>query len=270
MMLAAQQALPEQVEKMMALQERWEANEARKAYNAAFAEPSRPRPCASSRTRKVDRWAAEGQSLRRAAFGGGCRHARPVPARPEASWKLTKDEKDWIEVTCTLSHSQGHSECVSMGGPPDAGGAKNAIQARASTISYLERYTLKAICGVAEGGEDDDGNGGKDAPECPARAPDKRRAPHRWAAGKPSRHGSRTRTEAERKLLDPHSDSLKEAAKEADARQMKILDTPPRLRRLAGRPRRHRNGLLLRRHHGNRQERRGSIRPQELSRPPGR
>ena len=47
-----------------------------------------------------------------------------------------------------------------MGGPPDAGGAKNAIQARASTKSYLERYTLKAVCGVAEGGEDDDGSGG--------------------------------------------------------------------------------------------------------------
>ncbi len=31
-----------------------------------------------------------------------------------------------------------------MGGPPDAGGAKNALQARASTKSYLERYTLKA------------------------------------------------------------------------------------------------------------------------------
>jgi len=44
-----------------------------------------------------------------------------------------------------------------MGGPPDSGGAKNAIQARASAVSYLQRYTLKAICGVAEQGEDTDG-----------------------------------------------------------------------------------------------------------------
>lgn len=76
-----------------------------------------------------------------------------------ASWKLTKDERDWIEVTCVLKHTGGHSECVSMGGPPDAGGAKNAIQARASTVSYLERYTLKAILGVSEQDEDVDGNG---------------------------------------------------------------------------------------------------------------
>lgn len=44
-----------------------------------------------------------------------------------------------------------------MGGPPDAGGAKNAIQARSSTVSYLERYTLKAITGLSEGGDDTDG-----------------------------------------------------------------------------------------------------------------
>jgi hypothetical protein len=39
MMLAALQqgASPEQVGQMMTLQERWEANQARKAYNAAFA-----------------------------------------------------------------------------------------------------------------------------------------------------------------------------------------------------------------------------------------
>jgi hypothetical protein len=41
-----------------------------------------------------------------------------------ASWRLTKDEKDWIEVTCTLAHVKGHSHSVSMGGPPDIGGAK--------------------------------------------------------------------------------------------------------------------------------------------------
>ncbi|WP_439586939.1 hypothetical protein [Hydrogenophaga sp.] len=44
-----------------------------------------------------------------------------------------------------------------MGGPPDAGGAKNAIMARASTVTYLERYTLKAITGLSEQDDDDDG-----------------------------------------------------------------------------------------------------------------
>lgn len=46
-----------------------------------------------------------------------------------------------------------------MGGPPDTGGAKNAIQARASTKTYLERYTLKAITGLSEQNDDNDGRG---------------------------------------------------------------------------------------------------------------
>jgi hypothetical protein len=73
------------------------------------------------------------------------------------SWKITKDEPQWIEVTCTIRHELGHSESVSMGGPPDAGGAKNAIQARASANTYLERYTALAITGMAASDSDTDG-----------------------------------------------------------------------------------------------------------------
>jgi hypothetical protein len=82
------------------------------------------------------------------------------------AWAITKDippgegQPGWLEVTCYLRHVEGHQESVSMGGPPDAGGAKNALQARASSKSYLERYTLKAILGLAEQEDDDDGNGG--------------------------------------------------------------------------------------------------------------
>jgi hypothetical protein len=74
-----------------------------------------------------------------------------------SSWKISKDELQWIEVTCTIRHERGHSEAVSMGGPPDVGGAKNAIQARASTVTYLQRYTLLAATGMAAGGTDTDG-----------------------------------------------------------------------------------------------------------------
>ena len=44
-----------------------------------------------------------------------------------------------------------------MGGPPDSGGAKSAIQARASSKSYLERYTLLGITGLASSDGDKDG-----------------------------------------------------------------------------------------------------------------
>ena len=74
------------------------------------------------------------------------------------SWKLTKDEKDWMEITCFIRHNLGHSESVSMGAAPDAGPGRNAIQARGSAKSYLERYTLLAATGMAASDEDNDGN----------------------------------------------------------------------------------------------------------------
>lgn len=205
----------EQIEKMMDMQERWEANEAKKAYSQAFA-AFKAEAVRIIKNRTVtdgplkNKAYAELHSVVDAVTPALSRHGL------SASWKLTKDDKDWIEVTCILAHENGHSEAVSMGGPPDAGGAKNAIQARASTISYLERYTLKAICGVAEGGEDTDGNM-PTVDECPdellqaARGESMKgwKAFAAWIKG---------RTEAERKQLDPHSESLKKSAKDADAR----------------------------------------------------
>lgn len=161
MMMAAvrQGASLDQVERMMDLQAKWEGREAEKAFNAAFA-------------------AFRGEDLRvvtdKARTTGplqGQKYATLhafVKATKEAlskhgltaSWKVTRDEPDWIEVTCILKHAMGHRETVSMGGPPDTGPARNVLQARHSTVSYLERYTLKAICGLAEQDDDDDGAGG--------------------------------------------------------------------------------------------------------------
>jgi len=46
-----------------------------------------------------------------------------------------------------------------MGAAPDTGPGRNAIQSRASSKSYLERYTATAILGLAAKEADDDGNG---------------------------------------------------------------------------------------------------------------
>lgn len=156
----------DRLERLMALQERWEANEARKAYDAAFA-AFKAEAVQIVRNKDVTAGPLSGKSY--AELFSVVNAVTPALSRQglSSSWKITKDEPQWLEVTCTLRHVGGHSESVSMGGPPDAGGAKNAIQARASTVSYLERYTLKAITGVAEGGEDDDGGQSGDGKQDP-------------------------------------------------------------------------------------------------------
>jgi len=214
MMMAAmnQGASLEQVEKMMDLQDRWERKESEKAYNAAFA-AFKAEAVRIIKGRKVTDGPLRGKEY--AELHDVVDAVTPALSRHGLStaWKLTRDEKDWLEVTCTLKHVGGHAESVSMGGPPDAGGAKNALQARASTKSYLERYTLKAICGVAEGGDDSDGN--TPAPTVPLEllAAARDAAMGGWAAlGK----HIKTLTPADRALLEPASHELKKAAKAAD------------------------------------------------------
>lgn len=215
LMTAAQHGYtPDQVRQMMELQERWEANEARKAFNAAFS-AFKAEAVRIVKNKEVTAGPLAGKTY--AELHAVVDAVVPALSRHglSHSWSVTKDEKDWIEVTCTLEHVQGHAKSVSMGGPPDSGGAKNPLQARASTKSYLERYTLKAICGVAEGGEDDDGNGGDEPPEVPAWLLQEARD----AALQGWKHFAawiKSRSAEERELLEPESDNLKAAAKQAD------------------------------------------------------
>ncbi|MFT0547453.1 ERF family protein [Allopusillimonas ginsengisoli] len=163
MAIAAMQSgmSPEQIGQMMDLQDRYNATQAKKAYDAAFA-AFKSEAVRVIRNKDVTDGPLRGKSY--AELHDWVNAVTPALSKHglSSSWKLTKDEKDWLEVTCYLRHVGGHEESVSMGGPPDTGGAKNAIQARASAKSYLERYTLKAITGLSEQNDDTDGNAAKD------------------------------------------------------------------------------------------------------------
>lgn len=147
---------PSLIEKMMDLQERHERNEARKAYHDAMASFKSDPP--------------EIEKDREVSFGQGktsYKHASLANVTHKinkalslhglsASWTLEQDEA--IKVTCTITHRMGHSESTSLSAEPDTSGSKNSIQAIGSTISYLERYTILALCGLATKDMDDDGN----------------------------------------------------------------------------------------------------------------
>lgn len=148
-----------QLERLMALQERFEANEARKAFSEAFA-AFKATAVTILRTKEIKDGPLNGK--KHAELGEIVKTVSPALSNHglSLSWKITKDEPGWLEVTCTIRHVAGHSESVSMGGAPDTGPGRNAIQARGSAKSYLERYTATAILGLAAADEDDDGNGG--------------------------------------------------------------------------------------------------------------
>jgi len=151
----------DRLERLMALQERWEAGEAKKAFDDAHA-AFKGEAVEIIKRKQVD-FANKtgGRTQYKHAELADVVDALSLPlSRHGFSWKwVPKQTPDWLEVTCTLTHRAGHSESVTLGAAPDASGGKNSIQAIISTKTYLERHTLKAIAGVAEKGEDDDGQG---------------------------------------------------------------------------------------------------------------
>ncbi len=149
----------EKLKELRAIEKEWREDQAKQAFNAAFA-AFKSEAVKLLRTKTVNDGPLKGK--KHVELGEVVRVATPALSKHamSISWKLTKDDKDWMEVTCTLRHKDGHSETVSMGAAPDAGPGRNAIQARGSAKTYLERYTATAILGLAPE-EDDDGMGGQ-------------------------------------------------------------------------------------------------------------
>ena len=152
----------ETLEKLMALQERHEKNEAKKAFHVAMAK-FKLDPPKIERTKKVD----YGQTHYRhadlakiASLIGEALSKNDL----SAAWRTEKEDGKSITVTCVITHVLGHSESTSLTAPHDTSGSKNAIQAMGSTISYLQRYTILSLTGLAAGDMDDDGGGGEEEP----------------------------------------------------------------------------------------------------------
>lgn len=60
-----------------------------------------------------------------------------------------------VTVTCIISHRDGHFEENTLSAGRDESGNKNSIQAVGSTLTYLQRMTLKASLGLAASDDDD-------------------------------------------------------------------------------------------------------------------
>jgi len=73
-------------------------------------------------------------------------------------FRVSSNVNEPVMVTCVVSHRDGHFEETTLTAGRDDSGKKNAIQQVGSTITYLQRYTLKAALGLAAA-QDDDGNG---------------------------------------------------------------------------------------------------------------
>jgi hypothetical protein len=146
----------DKLEKLMALQERWEANNARKAFTVAMAKFKENPP----RLVKDKEVAFGNTRYKHAELDQVTEKIAAALSSVGISHRFSISQADSkITVHCVLTHSLGHHETTSLAGAADTSGNKNSIQAIGSAVSYLQRYTLLAATGLATGEGDDDGKG---------------------------------------------------------------------------------------------------------------
>lgn len=147
-----------ELEKLLGLQERWEATQARKAFFEAFTDFQ----CELPELRKTREVRFKETDLKPqyhfASLGDIARQLKDLIKKHRFSyrWEIG-DEGDKLKVTCLLSHSSGHTERTTMTSPADPSGGKNGIQSRGSAVQYLKRYTLEGALGLTTTEADIDG-----------------------------------------------------------------------------------------------------------------
>ena len=140
----------DKLEKLMDLQDRWDANQARNLFSEALGNfQAELGPIIKRR---------QGHNCKYADLDDIAQEIRPILEKFGLSYQFRQSqEAAMVNVTCIVRHLAGHTEENSLGAPNDSSGGKNAIQSIASTVTYLRRYTLTGALGITTGTEDNDG-----------------------------------------------------------------------------------------------------------------
>lgn len=158
--LAIQQGVDvEKLEKLLALQERWEANKSRKDFFEALSDFQSKCPVITKNKKAGFTSKTGGQVGYAYADLAQIINQIQEPLKNcglSYRWEFSEAEKSII-VTCIITHRNGHKETTVMSAAADTSGAKNEIQARGSTLTYLQRYTLIGALGIGTAQDDIDG-----------------------------------------------------------------------------------------------------------------
>lgn len=147
------------LEKLLDLKERFDNEQARKAFTAALASfKSEDLHIIKDRTVTIETQDKGTYGYTHASLGNIIGTAVPIMSKHGLSHRWESVQADArVKVTCILTHKDGHSESTTMEASPDTSGKKNGIQQVASTLTYLQRYTFLSITGLAVEEMDNDG-----------------------------------------------------------------------------------------------------------------
>lgn len=137
---------------LIGLHERSRADDARCAFEAALAAAKAEFPVIA----KTQIASIGTKHYRHEDLAEIARAIGPVLGRHGLAYRFrSRTDGELVTLTCVISHREGYSEDNSLSAAADHTGEKNAIQAIGSTLTYLQRMTLKAALGLAAADDDD-------------------------------------------------------------------------------------------------------------------
>jgi hypothetical protein len=147
----------EKMERLLKMHREIQAQQAKVAYNAAFAEMQPKLPIITERGEIKIRDVVQS---RYAKFEDIIEVITPIISAHGfgLSFRLGRDG-DRQTVTGILSHRDGHDGETTLALPLDMSGSKNNVQGVGSTISYAKRYVTDALLNIVSRGQDNDGQG---------------------------------------------------------------------------------------------------------------
>lgn len=139
------------LERLLALQERWQKGQALNAFNDAISKAkSEIGPIYKRQT------ATGGAKFQFESLDDIDRQIKPILAKYGLSYRYrTNSTPEGITVVCIIAHVDGHSEENELYHAMDKGAGRNDIQAMGSSQTYLQRYSLKAALGLSASKDDD-------------------------------------------------------------------------------------------------------------------
>ena len=137
---------PENIERMMDLQERYEARVAKQEYEAVRSRLLADLPPVIRKNRRVsfgntNYSYADIPQIMRSIMPALRAHGFSI------SWRNESDPRSET-VTCVLSHRGGHEATNTRKAPVEAKKGQSGVQSAQSTVTYLQRQTLLALLGV--------------------------------------------------------------------------------------------------------------------------
>ncbi|WP_282091313.1 ERF family protein [Epibacterium ulvae] len=146
----------DKLDRLLEMQERVEAKNARIAFSGSIANARAEIP-PIVKDATVDFTSSKGRThYKHETLAGIAKIIDPILSKYGLSYRFrTEQGQRGVQVTCIVAHADGHQEETSLSGTPDNSGNKNGFQAVGSAVTYLQRYTLKAALGLSAEVDDD-------------------------------------------------------------------------------------------------------------------